>query len=379
MGLIGQSGSGKTTLGRCLIGLETASEGAIEIDGVSAADFAALSREERSRLRRLMQMVFQDPYSALNPRHSVRRCLSEALRAGGVPREAFAARVEALLRDVGLPPDHAERRPASLSGGERQRVAIARALAVRPRLLVCDEPVSSLDISVQAQILNLFKGLQREHGLSYLFISHDPAVIRQMADRVYVLHRGEVVEHGPAEEVLSNPGHPYTRHLIRSGAERPEAPPPQAPARDRAAAARAHCARAVGSAALRRSAIEGRTSRGKGVTAFRSTPPPASARVAQAWTTRATRAVKAPISAEFLGVELGDLEGRGVGPVQPVGARVGQRGGHARPAPPGRRGDPQQAVGALRRLGGDRIGQIAEVEDARPPRCSAARAPRGSA
>ena len=161
-------------------------------------------------------MIYQDPYSTLNPRHSVRRSLSEALRAAGAPKPDDAAAIRTLLADVGLPEAFADRRPVSLSGGERQRVAIARSLAVRPRILVCDEPVSSLDISIQAQILNLFRRLQREHGLSYLFITHDPAVVRQMADRVYVLHRGEIVEHGPAEAVLADPSHPCTRRLIHA-------------------------------------------------------------------------------------------------------------------------------------------------------------------
>jgi len=212
--LIGESGAGKTTMARCLIGLETPTAGTIEVAGVPATNFGAISREERFLLRRMVQMVSQNPYSTLNPRHSVRRCLSEALRVAGTPRRAVEARIRTLLREVGLPETHADRRPASLSGGERQRVAIARALAARPKMLVCDEPVSALDISVQAHILNLLRRLQREHGLSYLVITHDPAVARQMADRVYVLHDGRVVEHGPASDVLTRPRHPYTRRLI---------------------------------------------------------------------------------------------------------------------------------------------------------------------
>jgi peptide/nickel transport system ATP-binding protein len=214
VGLVGESGSGKTTLGRCVVGLETPSDGAIEIGGITAADYAALSPAQRAQVRRTVQMVFQDPYSTLNPRHSVRRCLLEALRmAGGAPRDQ---QVVALLREVGLPETYIERRPAALSGGERQRVAIARALAVRPKILVCDEPVSSLDVSVQAQILNLFKRLQEQLGLSYLFITHDLAVVRQVAERVYVLYLGEIVEHGATEEVMTRPQHPYTRRLIES-------------------------------------------------------------------------------------------------------------------------------------------------------------------
>ena len=218
VGLVGESGSGKTTLGRCLVGLETPSAGRIEIDAVDASDYAALSREARSRLRHTVQMIFQDPYSTLNPRHSVGRTLTEALRQAGISgaRGSAAEAVAELLDRVGLPADYARRKPASLSGGERQRVAIARGLAVQPKLLVCDEPVSSLDVSVQAQILNLFRGLQTELQIGYLFITHDLAVVRQVADRIYVLYQGEVVEAGPAHEILSAPKHWYTRQLMDS-------------------------------------------------------------------------------------------------------------------------------------------------------------------
>jgi len=217
VGLVGESGSGKTTLGRCLVGLETPTEGAVEIAGIAAADFARLAPRDRTKVRRTIQMVFQDPYSTLNPRHSVRRSLAEALRTTGRLGDAEAKeRIDRLLAAVGLPDGFADRRPSSLSGGERQRVAIARALAVDPRILVCDEPVSALDVSVQAQILNLFKRLQAELGLAYLFITHDLAVVRQVAERVYVLYLGEIVEQGPTEQVMSRPQHPYTRRLIES-------------------------------------------------------------------------------------------------------------------------------------------------------------------
>lgn len=217
VGLVGESGSGKTTLGRCLVGLETPTGGRIEIDGIDASDYATVSRDERARLRRTVQMIFQDPYSTLNPRHTVGRTLAEALHRSGVSGASAArASVADLLERVGLPEAYARRKPAALSGGERQRVAIARALAVQPKLLVCDEPVSALDVSVQAQILNLFRTLQEELGLSYLFITHDLAVVRQVADRIYVLLEGEVVESGPAEEILSQPKHPYTRRLMES-------------------------------------------------------------------------------------------------------------------------------------------------------------------
>jgi peptide/nickel transport system ATP-binding protein len=215
IGIVGESGSGKTTLGRCLVGLETATAGTIRIADVDASDFRTMMPAHRIKVRRTIQMVFQDPYSTLNPRHSVRRSLTEALRAAGEVADTDV-RIRSLLHDVGLSEDYIERRPASLSGGERQRVAVARALAVRPKILLCDEPVSALDVSVQAQILNLFKRLQEEHGLSYLFITHDLAVVRQVVDRLYVLYLGEIVESGATEEVMSRPRHPYTRRLLES-------------------------------------------------------------------------------------------------------------------------------------------------------------------
>jgi len=214
VGLVGESGSGKTTLGRCLVGLETPSTGTITIEGIDASDFAALDARERAQVRTTVQMVFQDPYSTLNPKHSIGRCIAEALgvAGGGVSEEQVAG----LLAEVGLPESYAQRRSAALSGGERQRVALARSLAVRPKLLVCDEPVSALDVSVQAQILNLLKRIQQERQISYLFITHDLAVVRQMVDRIYVLYLGEVVEQGPAEDVMTRPQHAYTRRLIAS-------------------------------------------------------------------------------------------------------------------------------------------------------------------
>jgi peptide/nickel transport system ATP-binding protein len=217
VGLVGESGSGKTTLGRCLVGLETPSSGRITIDGVDASDYAALSNDDRRRLRHTIQMIFQDPYSTLNPRHTVGRTLAEAMqRAGDTGRRGAGAAAAELLDRVGLPHGYARRKPASLSGGERQRIAIARALAVQPKLLVCDEPVSALDVSVQAQILNLFRSLQAELHIGYLFITHDLAVVRQVADRIFVLYRGEVVESGPATQILSSPAHWYTRQLMDS-------------------------------------------------------------------------------------------------------------------------------------------------------------------
>jgi peptide/nickel transport system ATP-binding protein len=214
VGLVGESGSGKTTLARCLLGLEQPDEGEIRIAGVDASHYGRLSRTDLLRLRRAVQVVFQDPYSSLNPAHRVGFALEEALRMAG--RRDSGETVTSLLDRVGLPASYATRRPVALSGGERQRVAIARALAVQPSVLVCDEPVSALDVSVQAQVLNLFGRLREELGLSYLFITHDLAVVRQVVDRVYVLYRGEIVEHGPVDRVLDAPEDAYTKRLIES-------------------------------------------------------------------------------------------------------------------------------------------------------------------
>jgi peptide/nickel transport system ATP-binding protein len=228
VGLVGESGSGKTTLARCLVGLETPTSGALVIDGVHAENWRTLKREERTRLRQTIQIIFQDPYSSLNPARTIGVTLSEALAVRGASK---AENVGRLLERVGLPRAYAARKPVALSGGERQRVAIARALAVEPRLIVCDEPVSALDVSVQAQILNLFKALQEELGVSYLFISHDLAVVRQVVERIYVLYRGKVVEEGVVDRVLDNPRDSYTQLLIdsvpRSEAEWLQAKGPQ--------------------------------------------------------------------------------------------------------------------------------------------------------
>jgi peptide/nickel transport system ATP-binding protein len=226
VGLVGESGSGKTTLGRCLVGLETAEGGTVTIAGIDATRYERLAPDDRGRLRRTIQIVFQDPYSSLDPSQRVGSCLAEALRLVGISRHETSLQVPMLLERVGLPAGYAKRLPAALSGGERQRVAIARALAVGPRVLVCDEPVSSLDVSVQAQILRLFRDLQSELGLSYLFITHDLAVVRQVVDRVYVMYRGEIVESGSTEQVLDRPEHPYTRRLVASIPSRLQASSP---------------------------------------------------------------------------------------------------------------------------------------------------------
>jgi len=217
VGLVGESGSGKTTIGRCLVGLERPTAGDIRINGIAAADFDAMAKADRARVRQTIQMIFQDTYSTLNPKHSVGQALGEALGASaGASSPATPERIAGLLAEVGLSAAYSTRRPVSLSGGERQRVAIARALAVKPAILVCDEPVAALDVSVQAQVLNLFKRLQAERGLSYLFITHDLAVVRQITERIYVLYLGEIVEEGPTERIIGNPQHPYTRRLVES-------------------------------------------------------------------------------------------------------------------------------------------------------------------
>ena len=213
VGVVGESGSGKTTLGRLIVGLEDADEGEILLAGTDATRRDALADAEMTALRHSAQFVFQDPYSSLNPMRTVGSILSQAVRFGGYDGDNERT-LEQLLSDVGLPVDYVKRKPAALSGGERQRVAIARALAVNPRLLVCDEPVSALDVSVQAQLLELFRRLHVEHDVAYLFITHDLGVVRQIADRIYVLYRGKVVESGPTEQVLSAPTHPYTGRLV---------------------------------------------------------------------------------------------------------------------------------------------------------------------
>jgi peptide/nickel transport system ATP-binding protein len=216
VGLVGESGSGKTTLARCLVGLEKPTGGTVEIDGVDVTDYDALTARDRAHARRAVQIVFQDPYSTLNPARTVAFTLTEALRRSAAGRSERSRTVADLLALVGLPAAYASRKPAALSGGERQRVAIARSLALRPKILICDEPVSALDVSVQAQILNLLGELNEKLGLGYLFITHDLAVVRQVTDRLHVLYGGRVVESGPTEQVLRAPAHEYTRSLIAS-------------------------------------------------------------------------------------------------------------------------------------------------------------------
>ena len=214
VGLVGETGSGKTTLARCLLGLIRPDAGRITLAGHDLSDYRGLARSERRRVRQLVQVVFQDPYGSLNPALSIGTALEEAIRLR--PDGAGTPQVEDLLSLVGLPASYAGRRPVALSGGERQRVAIARAVAVAPRLLVCDEPVASLDVSVQAQILELLRDIRRRYDTSLLFITHDLSVVRQMTERLVVLYRGEVVEAGATARVLDSPTHPYTAQLLGS-------------------------------------------------------------------------------------------------------------------------------------------------------------------
>ena len=211
LALVGESGSGKTTIGKAIVRVQDVTEGRISLLG---EDITALEGRELRRRRGRVQMIFQDPTGSLNPRRTIGQVLGESLAAHGVERGALQARIGQLLGEVGLGPQHQNRLPHELSGGQRQRVGIARALSTGPALVVCDEPVSSLDVSIQAQILTLLGDLQRQRGLSYLFISHDLGVVRVLAHRVAVMYRGRIVESGPVEDVLDAPAHPYTMALL---------------------------------------------------------------------------------------------------------------------------------------------------------------------
>ncbi|SEP72657.1 ATP-binding cassette domain-containing protein [Microlunatus flavus] len=211
LGLVGESGSGKTTIGRTVLGLVTPSSGSVRFAG---EDVTAASRRTRRRLAKDIQVVFQDPYTSLNPALSVGDILSEPLVVQGLSRRDAQARVRGLLEQVNLPAGAAERLPREFSGGQRQRVAIARALAPSPKLIVCDEPVSALDLTTQAKVLDLLAEIQTRTQVSYLFISHDLAVVRHISVRVSVLYRGDVVETGPVRDVISSPSHDYTRRLL---------------------------------------------------------------------------------------------------------------------------------------------------------------------
>jgi oligopeptide transport system ATP-binding protein len=212
LGLVGESGSGKTTTGYCVLQLLKPTDGTVIFDG---QNLTKINRADLRQVRRDLQVVFQDPYASLNPRMTVGDIVSEPLLVHDIGDRASRRRsAEQLLEVVGFNPDFINRYPHEFSGGQRQRIGIARALALNPTLIVCDEPVSALDVSIQAQILNLLKDLQSEFGLAYLFIAHDLAVVRTMSDRIAVMNRGKIVEEGPAEEVYTNPQDPYTQALL---------------------------------------------------------------------------------------------------------------------------------------------------------------------
>jgi oligopeptide/dipeptide ABC transporter ATP-binding protein len=211
LGLVGESGSGKSTTARLILRLIQPTDGQIELMG---EDITGASREKLRVLRRDMQMIFQDPYASLDPRMTVRDIVGEPLAIWGRWRNGGPAYVAELLERVGLNPDHANRYPHEFSGGQRQRIGVARALALRPKLIICDEPVSALDVSVRAQILNLLASLQKEFNLTYLFISHDLSVVRQVADQVAVMYLGKLMELGHRDDMYERPAHPYTQALL---------------------------------------------------------------------------------------------------------------------------------------------------------------------
>jgi peptide/nickel transport system ATP-binding protein len=214
LALVGESGCGKSTLARLIVGLHAPSRGRIEFDGVAITDPA--NHAQTAPLRRRMQMIFQDPYASLNPRWRVREVVAEPIRVLGLlsSNADIAARVAELLKQVGLSPDDGDKYPHEFSGGQRQRISIARALSGQPDFLVCDEPTSALDVSVQAQILNLMSDLQAQLGLTYLFISHNLAVVSHVADRIGVMYLGRLVELADAQDLFARPKHPYTRMLL---------------------------------------------------------------------------------------------------------------------------------------------------------------------
>jgi len=212
LGLVGESGCGKSTLGRVVLGLEPPTEGRIFFDG---QDISSASGEKLHQLRRRMQIIFQDPYSSLNPRQTVGRTIGEGLVIHKIGTAAEQKKmVRQIMEVVGLRPELINRYPHEFSGGQRQRIGIARALALHPELVICDEPLSALDVSIQAQVINLLKDLQQNFNLTYLFISHDLSVVRHISDRVAVMYLGQIVELAEAVELFGNPSHPYTRALL---------------------------------------------------------------------------------------------------------------------------------------------------------------------
>ncbi len=270
VGIVGESGSGKTTIARAVLGLTPIAGGSVRLAG---KQFGAAGSADRREFARLVQVVFQDPYTSLNPALKIGKTLAEPFRAArGASAAEAKQRAAELLERVGLDAATADRYPAEFSGGQRQRIAIARALMSSPRLFICDEAVSALDLSVQAQVLNLLRSLQREFELSYLFISHDLDVVRYMAHRVVVVYRGRVMEHGSADEVARHPRHPYTQALLAAvpGPRSRAGVVPRAGGRSDAAdtgtrlrvrAALPACDRALRDRASRASAGRGRRSR----------------------------------------------------------------------------------------------------------------------
>jgi peptide/nickel transport system ATP-binding protein/oligopeptide transport system ATP-binding protein len=212
LSIVGESGCGKSTTGRSILRLVEPTEGQVIFDG---EDIAGLSRGELRRRRRKMQIIFQDPFASFNPRQTIHQLLDEAMAIQGTaPPAERRTRIIELLQMVGLKAEHIDRYPHEFSGGQRQRIAIARALSVDPKLIVCDEAVSALDVSVQAQVINLLKRLQRELGLTYIFVAHDLGVVRHISDRIIVMYLGRIVEVGDTQTIFSNPQHPYTRALL---------------------------------------------------------------------------------------------------------------------------------------------------------------------
>lgn len=212
LGLVGESGCGKSTIGRAMIRLREATAGTVRFDGV---DLTSLKSGELRRMRRRMQIIFQDPYGSLDPRMTVGSIVSESIETHNLAKGAAKTeRVAELLRLVGLDPKYVKRYPHEFSGGQRQRIGIARALAVEPEFIVCDEPISALDVSIQAQVLNLLTDLRSQLGLTYLFVAHDLSVVKHISDRIAVMYLGKIVEVGPPEMLYAGPGHPYTRALL---------------------------------------------------------------------------------------------------------------------------------------------------------------------
>lgn len=227
VGLVGESGCGKSTMGRCMIRLYDPTSGKVLYEG---KDITKLSKEEQKQFCQKVQMIFQNPYASLNSRMTVKEIVGEGLIQHGMPKKEADAKVQKLLETVGLNKDHMSRFPHEFSGGQRQRIGIARALSVDPDFIICDEPISALDVSVQAQVINMLKELQEERGLTYLFIAHDLSVVKYISDRVIVMYLGTVVETAETEELYNNTLHPYTKALLSAI---PEADPDKAKANKR--------------------------------------------------------------------------------------------------------------------------------------------------